>query len=336
MTNPPFYEDEAEMLSLATQKSRPPNSICTGAPTEMICPGGEVGFVSRIFHESRLDNHRQHAIKWYTSTLGKLSSATTLIELLRAHDCHNYAVTEFVQGHKTRRWCIAWSFGAWRPNIELARGTSAVEKRLLPWPTAFEFEIEGTSLVEVRKYVYEQISALTQVAFDESSGVGRSVYGDVWSRKARRRQQQQEKTVAQTREDEPQRKQQSSQALDGKTEKDEESHQYTRTTPTQQSSNSASSLFIFRITLKPDTTNLSAAHNYHPPTCTTTIGSNKNKNKNKNENENENILNDKNENVIEVRDECTFTIRWLHGTDVRTFESFCSWIKRGVTHRRTG
>jgi 23S rRNA (adenine1618-N6)-methyltransferase len=95
MCNPPFYASQEEMLNSAETKSHVPFSACTGAAVEMIAPGGEVEFVIRM--------------------LGKLSSVTTLAERLTEHNNKNYAVTEFVQGNKTKRWAVAWSWGDRRP-----------------------------------------------------------------------------------------------------------------------------------------------------------------------------------------------------------------------------
>jgi 23S rRNA (adenine1618-N6)-methyltransferase len=47
--------------------------------------------------------------------LGKLSSVTTLVDNLIKRENQNYAVTEFVQGNKTKRWAVAWSWGDMRP-----------------------------------------------------------------------------------------------------------------------------------------------------------------------------------------------------------------------------
>ena len=78
----------------------------------MITAGGEVAFVTRMIEESlRLRNK----VQWYTSMLGKLHSVTILVEKLMELGNHNYAVTEFVQGTKTKRWAIAWSWGDRRP-----------------------------------------------------------------------------------------------------------------------------------------------------------------------------------------------------------------------------
>lgn len=80
----------------------------------MVTLGGEVSFVSRMIDESlRL----RSAVTWYTSMVGKLSSVSVLVEKLASYGIHNYAVTEFVQGSKTRRWAIAWSFSDYRPSV---------------------------------------------------------------------------------------------------------------------------------------------------------------------------------------------------------------------------
>ena len=85
---------------------------CTGAEIEMVTPGGEVAFVHRMIAESI---ELKEQVQWYTSMLGKHSSVATIIERLRQVGVHNWAVTEFVQGTKTRRWAVAWSWRDLRP-----------------------------------------------------------------------------------------------------------------------------------------------------------------------------------------------------------------------------
>src|SRR3954452_5299748 len=97
MMNPPFYASEAEMLESAKAKQRPPNSACTGAPVEMICPGGEVAFVKRLIDEST-EAQLKEQVQWFTSMLGKLVSVGVVVEALKAKGCGNWAITEFVQG----------------------------------------------------------------------------------------------------------------------------------------------------------------------------------------------------------------------------------------------
>lgn len=139
MTNPPFYESEAELRELAAQKALPPASACTGAPHEMVCEGGEVGFIQRLLDESLVLRER---VQWYTAMVGKQSSLGVVVERLRAQGIDNYAVAQFVQGHKTRRWAVGWSFGARRPAARACRGgglvgglTDGNGKSLLPQAT---------------------------------------------------------------------------------------------------------------------------------------------------------------------------------------------------------
>ena len=138
MCNPPFYESKAEMLSSATAKQRPAFTACTGSETEMVTTGGEVKFVFRMIDESLV---LQDRVQWYTSMLGKFSSVAIVVQQLRDKGVDNYAVTEFVQGSKTRRWGIAWSFNDLRPRVAVSRGLSSLSKALLPFPSEYEITV---------------------------------------------------------------------------------------------------------------------------------------------------------------------------------------------------
>lgn len=78
----------------------------------MVTSGGELDFVTRMIEESIQLGEK---VLWYTTMLGKLSSVSVIVEKLISHNNHNYAVTEFVQGSKTRRWAVAWSWTDLRP-----------------------------------------------------------------------------------------------------------------------------------------------------------------------------------------------------------------------------
>ena len=112
MCNPPFYSSAADLQASAAAKSRPPNSACTGAEVEMITPGGEVGFVSRMIDESKVLDER---CQWFTSMLGKASSVEAIIRKAKEAGVDNWAVKDLVQGNKTKRWAIAWSWWSLRP-----------------------------------------------------------------------------------------------------------------------------------------------------------------------------------------------------------------------------
>jgi 23S rRNA (adenine1618-N6)-methyltransferase len=114
LCNPPFFTDITDMsASLKGEgKSWRPNSVCTGAEVEMVCPDGDLGFVTRIVNESLVLKEK---VQWYSSMLGKLSSAKSIIDLLKKHGITNWAVGIVDTGASTKRWIVAWSFGDLRP-----------------------------------------------------------------------------------------------------------------------------------------------------------------------------------------------------------------------------
>ncbi|KXH69029.1 hypothetical protein CSAL01_07471 [Colletotrichum salicis] len=190
MTNPPFYTSEDDLLNSAKQKSRPPLTACTGAPVEMVTDGGEVKFVSRILEESLVLREK---VQWYTSMFGKQSSLEEFIAILKEKSIDNYAVMEFVQGNKTRRWAVAWSFGAMRPSEEAAKGMkAAVWKKLLP--PSVESEVAtfplGTEIGKLQDNVQGLMSSLELLSWEwdreKLAGVGRA-RENVWSRAWRRK-----------------------------------------------------------------------------------------------------------------------------------------------------
>jgi 23S rRNA (adenine1618-N6)-methyltransferase len=150
MCNPPFYATHSELLLSAAIKRRPPNTACTGSANEMIYPGGEVAFVTRMILESVKLKDR---VQWYTSMLGKYSSVDVVVEKLRGVGVGNYAVMEFVQGSKTKRWGVAWSFEGRRPRMKTARGIPSLPKGLLPFPSEYLI-IVSMSLVHKQDHAY--------------------------------------------------------------------------------------------------------------------------------------------------------------------------------------
>ncbi|KAJ5927118.1 hypothetical protein N7516_008891 [Penicillium verrucosum] len=218
MCNPPFYTSSAELKQSAEQKEREPFSVsvtsstsrakqlyttrpiprayrsvltymkaCTGAEMEMVTSGGEVAFVKQMIDESLQLRDR---IQWYTSMLGKLSSINVLVEALIKHGVTNFAVTEFEQGSKTKRWAVAWSWGDRRPAMHIARGIPGCPKSLLPFPTDYTFTMPpGTSIDATTATINAELSSLPWFwAWDQtrSSGTGFAAE-NVWSRFARRK-----------------------------------------------------------------------------------------------------------------------------------------------------
>jgi 23S rRNA (adenine1618-N6)-methyltransferase len=203
MCNPPFYTSHSELLSSAAQKSRPPNSACTGTATEMVTPGGEVAFVSRMIGESLLLRER---VQWYSSMLGKLSSVSIIVEKLRNAGIGNYAVTEFVQGSKTRRWAMAWSFGDLRPRMGVARGVTGggIPKHLLPFPGEYVVSVSGHTIDLLERNLNAALEALPlqwRWKAGISTGVGFAAR-NVWSRSARRKSARNSETLEEDEDEE--------------------------------------------------------------------------------------------------------------------------------------
>lgn len=192
MTNPPFYESSDELEALARKKSRPPLTACTGAPIEMVTPGGEVGFAERILAESLAARDR---VAWYSTMLGKHASLEAVVETLRESEVDNYAVTEFIQGTKTRRWAVAWSFGDMRPSGDVARGMKELSwGKVLPPRTEYEIVVKARGLAAgtLGRCIDELMQELGLMSWEWDAegltGLGRAG-GNVWGRAWRRRQQ---------------------------------------------------------------------------------------------------------------------------------------------------
>ncbi len=191
MTNPPFYQSVSDMNHSADAKSRPPSTVCTGTTTEMICDGGEVGFVTRILEESLVLRDR---VQWYTSMFGKAASVKEFVNKLRQEYIVNYAVTEFVQGNQTRRWAVGWSFGPLRPAQRVARSmSSAVWKQVLPLATEVDL-VDFPAQNDIKPLVNritETLESLDLISWqwDNStlSGLGRAAQ-NTWSRAWKRKQ----------------------------------------------------------------------------------------------------------------------------------------------------
>lgn len=195
MTNPPFYESEAEMRRSALKKDRPPHSACTGAPVEMVCEGGEVAFVSRILEESLFLKER---VQWYTAMFGMVTSLEAMVDKLKERAIDNYAVTEFVQGNKTRRWALAWTFAPMRPAQNVCRGMKATPwRKILPLPVETEtmsFRVSD-GVGDKTDMLSELIGGLNLISWEWDKellqGIGRA-RENVWSRAWRRKRKREE------------------------------------------------------------------------------------------------------------------------------------------------
>ncbi|CAG7942070.1 unnamed protein product [Penicillium olsonii] len=187
MCNPPFYISRDELVESAKQKKRPPFSACTGAEVEMVTRGGEVDFVKKMIDESLQLRGR---VQWYTSMLGKMSSVSVLVETLIKHENHNYAVTEFDQGAKTKRWAVAWSWGDRRPPMNVARGIPYLPKSLLPFPADYTFTLPVDAAIDATsETLNKELASLPwHWSWNDKDSTGKGFASEnVWSRQARRK-----------------------------------------------------------------------------------------------------------------------------------------------------
>lgn len=188
MTNPPFYSSHQDFQDNANGKlprKTPSSAVCAGAENEMICEGGDVGFVLRILEESLVLRDR---VQWYTAMLSKLASLQQIVAKLKDHGITNYAVTSLQPGQKTKRWAVAWSFGDLRPRNDVSRHGDLVQA-VLPLPTAQTISTPMQDSAWAGKKVDEILKGLdVRWQWRAASHVGvMEARENVWSRAARRK-----------------------------------------------------------------------------------------------------------------------------------------------------
>lgn len=185
MTNPPFYSSEDDMQSSYTQKPAPPSAVCTGAENEMICPGGDVGFVSRMLDESLVLGER---VQWYTAMLGKMASLQEVVKIFKERRIRNWAVTCLQAGRRTKRWAVAWSLQGSRVRNDVGRHGELVLS-VLPMATAQTINIDDVGSEELGQRL-DGLMAGLDVRWQWRANIGVGVmeaHGNVWSRSARRK-----------------------------------------------------------------------------------------------------------------------------------------------------
>lgn len=184
MCNPPFFTSREDMLATYATKAKPPSAVCTGAEVEMICNGGDLGFVMRIVEESE---KLKEQVQWFSSMLGKVQSVNTLVATLKDRGITNWAVTCLQAGNVTRRWALAWSYGDLRPFDEVARRNMSVGN-LLPFPTDYIIA-RTTRPDDTAKNVDATLSEFgANWTWEEKMRAGLFfAAANVWSRAARRK-----------------------------------------------------------------------------------------------------------------------------------------------------
>nr|XP_019014743.1 uncharacterized protein I206_00829 [Kwoniella pini CBS 10737]OCF53524.1 hypothetical protein I206_00829 [Kwoniella pini CBS 10737] len=200
--NPPFFGSEEEMKEGQNGKERGAHAASTAANNELITPGGEVAFVGQMIEECLKSGER---CCWYTSLIGKFSSLSPLVELLRKNKVDNYLLKNIKQS-KTVRWILGWSFSSIRIPDTIARPEDVVPNtsftRLLPPPNTFSHRPEpGIPIDELQKRVIEVLKSISldpsntsldpaeyKVDDSETSTIILNPLSNSWSRSARRAQ----------------------------------------------------------------------------------------------------------------------------------------------------
>lgn len=193
MCNPPFYASADSLAASAALKQLPPAAACTGTATEMVYePGGELGFATRMLHESLVLHARA---QWYSTLFGKLSSVSAFTAQLRTAFAAagvggerdgNWTVTEMAQG-PTKRWAVAWSFCDRRPAATASsRSVPALKGCFPPVNPVLAFGVPRPQAA-VEDELVRLLATLDLSTSKRGPGAFYGeVRGNVWSRAARR------------------------------------------------------------------------------------------------------------------------------------------------------
>mmetsp|Transcript_24734 Transcript_24734/g.67283 ORF Transcript_24734/g.67283 Transcript_24734/m.67283 type:complete len:653 (-) Transcript_24734:358-2316(-) len=176
MCNPPFYSSETEAVARANPHTAPaPGQRSSGTPSELVCAGGEEGFLARLVRESA-DFAEQ--VVWFTTLLGRKASLEPLAARIRSlsspaapcpgpvppektvpggkgggveADVHGESAlrprvacirwTELTQGQQSR-WVLAWTFEAAACERAPASATVQAGEWATPQKRALENELQ--------------------------------------------------------------------------------------------------------------------------------------------------------------------------------------------------
>ncbi len=113
MCNPPFHASADDAATGSTRKRRNLKLAPTaatrnfgGAPGELWCEGGEVGFIERMIAESAA---RPHLCFWFTTLVSKSANLPRLERALAAVRAAQVRTVDMAQGQKQSR-VLAWTF----------------------------------------------------------------------------------------------------------------------------------------------------------------------------------------------------------------------------------
>lgn len=122
LCNPPFHASATAAAAGSARKTRNLGAARSderraplnfgGRPAELWCPGGEVGFLSRLIAESA---EFRSQVRWFTSLVSSRDSLPPLRRALAAVHPAEIRVVDMAQGQKRSR-LLAWTFSARVPS----------------------------------------------------------------------------------------------------------------------------------------------------------------------------------------------------------------------------
>lgn len=115
LCNPPFHASQTEAISGTQRKwnnlgkahtGEKPTLNFGGRANELVCEGGEAGFLARMIEESAVFAGQ---VFWFTSLVSRAASLPALQQQLKALPITDLRVIPMAQGHKQSR-LLAWTF----------------------------------------------------------------------------------------------------------------------------------------------------------------------------------------------------------------------------------
>lgn len=186
MCNPPFFSSEMELdpKLISRSPSRPlPHNARTGSMSELVSPGGEIGFIKRIIDDSK---ELKNLVRVYTVMMGHKNSVKIVENFLKEANVHSIGTTEFCQGHTTR-WAIAWTYDS---QIVLRKVKKEdTKKNNTPYTLPVEQKIEF--VVSRIKELLSRIGVKVKILKDSSDFCGMELTAEknTWAKQRRKRRE---------------------------------------------------------------------------------------------------------------------------------------------------
>lgn len=195
MCNPPFYSDESELCGKArTDRRAPPRNYRSGQNFELVAPGGETAFISKIIDDSV---KLRCKVRVYTVMVGHKSNLNKVKELVKMVKPVKMRTTEFCQG-RTTRWGIAWTFSDDSHLI-----SSALQPRKEQSKPPFRWVYPGKC--DLKTLLNQIISIINSLKIDytiieqeeENCGLCLKAYENTWTHSRRKRREERRKFIDQ-------------------------------------------------------------------------------------------------------------------------------------------